>query len=60
MTGFDVRDFLTLALFFPKGYGFSLGVTYLIWMGVVLALYLPCRWFAGVKARRSEGWLSYL
>jgi hypothetical protein len=35
-------------------------VTYLIWMGVVLALYLPCRWFAGVNARRSEGWLSYL
>jgi uncharacterized membrane protein len=60
MTGFDVRDFLTLGLFFPKGYGFSLGVTYLIWIGVVLALYLPCRWFAGVKARRPEGWLSYL
>jgi uncharacterized membrane protein len=60
MTGFHPRDFLTLALFFPKGYGFSLAVTYLVWLGVVLALYLPCRWFAEVKARRSEGWLSYL
>jgi uncharacterized membrane protein len=60
LTGFDVRDFLTLGLFFPKGYGFSLGATYLVWIGVVLALYLPCRWFAAVKARRSEGWLSYL
>jgi uncharacterized membrane protein len=60
MTGFHLRDFLTLAIFFPKGYGFSLAVTYLVWLGVVLSLYLPCRWFAEVKARRSEGWLSYL
>jgi hypothetical protein len=27
---------------------------------VVLALYPACRWFAGVKARRREAWLSYL
>jgi uncharacterized membrane protein len=60
LTGFDVGEFFTIAFFFPKDYGFSLGVTYLVWVGVVLALYLPCRWFAGVKARRSEGWLSYL
>jgi uncharacterized membrane protein len=60
LTGFPVRDFFTIAFFFPKGYGFSLGMTYLVWIGVVLALYLPCRWFAGVKARRPQGWLSYL
>ena len=27
---------------------------------VVVSLYPACRWFAGVKARRREAWLSYL
>lgn len=40
--------------------GWSLPVVYAIWMAVVLALYLPCRWFMGVKARRRDAWLSYL
>jgi hypothetical protein len=26
----------------------------------VLALYPVCRWFAGVKQRRRDPWLSYL
>ncbi|HET8624752.1 MAG TPA: hypothetical protein VFM14_14405, partial [Gemmatimonadales bacterium] len=59
LSGFDVRQFFTIAFLFPREYGYSLGVAYLVWIGVVLALYLPCRWFAGVKARRSEAWLSY-
>jgi uncharacterized membrane protein len=44
----------------PEGYGYGLPVVYLIWVGVVIALYFPCRWFAGVKRRRREAWLSYL
>ena len=44
----------------PRIYGVSLPVVYLIWIGVVLVLYLPCRWFAGVKQRRRDVWLSYL
>jgi hypothetical protein len=40
--------------------GFSLAGVYAIWLAVVAALYLPCRWFAGVKARRKDWWLSYL
>lgn len=40
--------------------GWSLPVVYAISIGVVLALYLPCRWFAALKARRREAWLSYL
>jgi hypothetical protein len=33
---------------------------YLVWMVVVLAMYPLCRWYAGVKQRRSDPWLSYL
>jgi uncharacterized membrane protein len=44
----------------PPGYGYSLTIVYLVWLGVVLALYPVCRWFAGVKARRRDAWLSYL
>lgn len=44
----------------PKDYGVSLGWVYAIWVGVVFLLYWPCRWFAGVKSRRRDAWLSYL
>jgi uncharacterized membrane protein len=44
----------------PADYGYNLPVVYVIWLGVVLALYPLCRWFAGVKARRRDAWLSYL
>jgi hypothetical protein len=43
----------------PPGWGYSLPVVYLVWAGVVLALYPLCRWFAGVKQRRNDLWLSY-
>jgi uncharacterized membrane protein len=42
------------------GAGFSLGVAYLCWAAGVVLLYPLCRWFAGVKQRRDEWWLSYL
>jgi hypothetical protein len=44
----------------PPGWGFSLPVIYLIWASVVVALYPLCRWFAGLKRRRGDTWLSYL
>ena len=44
----------------PQGAGFSLPVVYAIWIALVAALYLPCKWFAGVKARRKDWWLSYV
>ena len=43
----------------PPGWGFSLPVVYLVWAIVVLALYPLCRWFAALKQRRSDRWLSY-
>ena len=44
----------------PPGWGYSLPVVYAVWIGVVVALYPACRWFAGVKQRRHDAWLSYL
>ena len=44
----------------PAGVGFSLWVVYLCWIIGVLLLYPLCKWFAGVKARRRDWWLSYL
>jgi uncharacterized membrane protein len=44
----------------PPGVGFNLAVVYGCWLIGVLLLYPLCRWFAGVKARRRDWWLSYL
>ena len=43
-----------------KGWGLSLLATYGVWALVVAILYLPTRWFAGLKARRRDWWLGYL
>ena len=43
----------------PPGWGYSLPIVYLLWVVVVVTLYLPCRWFAGVRQRRKDAWLSY-
>jgi uncharacterized membrane protein len=43
----------------PPGWGYSLPVVYLMWAVVVVALYPLCRWFAGVRQRRTDAWLSY-
>jgi len=44
----------------PPGVGFNLAVVYACWLVGVLLLYPLCKWFAGVKARRRDWWLSYL
>ncbi|HTE45806.1 MAG TPA: heparan-alpha-glucosaminide N-acetyltransferase domain-containing protein [Gemmatimonadaceae bacterium] len=42
------------------GHGYGLGVVYAVWIAVLAVLYLPCRWFAGIKRRHRSAWLSYL
>jgi hypothetical protein len=44
----------------PPGWGFGLPGVYLTWIFVVVALYPLCRWFAAVKRRRRDAWLSYI
>src|SRR5882724_1701508 len=58
--GDELQGYLTLWRYLPDSWGYGLGVTYLVWVVVVLALYPICRWFAGVKSRRRDAWLSYL
>jgi uncharacterized membrane protein len=44
----------------PPDMGGPLRVTYACWISATLLLYLPCRWYAGLKGRRRDWWLSYL
>jgi uncharacterized membrane protein len=44
----------------PPGWGLSLPEIYLLWVLVVVMLYPACRWFAAVRQRRTDAWLSYL
>lgn len=48
-------------LFIIPGEGFNLGVIYLIWGGIITALFLLCKWYDGYKTGHPEKWwLSYL
>ncbi len=44
----------------PGNFGFGLPIVYAAWIGIVVLLYFPCRWFADLKARRNDWWLGYL
>ncbi|HUQ20778.1 MAG TPA: heparan-alpha-glucosaminide N-acetyltransferase domain-containing protein [Gemmatimonadaceae bacterium] len=44
----------------PPGWPASLPVVYLYWIAVVLLVYPACKWYAGVKSRSNNPWLSYL
>jgi uncharacterized membrane protein len=48
------------AKLFPPNYGYPLWAVYVVWIAVLLLLYPVCRWFAGLKQRRHDWWLSYL
>ena len=56
--------FLTKPIWFTtdlKGYGFSLPVAYLIWIGIVAILYPLCKRYDAYKqANKAKWWLSYL
>lgn len=44
----------------PDGYAWSLGLLYGVWAVSVVILYFACRWFADLKARRKDPWLTYV
>lgn len=44
----------------PDGYTWNLGLLYDVWALAIVVLYFACRWYAELKARRRDWWLSYL
>ena len=42
------------------GWGFSLPLTYCVWLLILAILYPACRWFGALKRRRHDWWLGYL
>jgi uncharacterized membrane protein len=44
----------------PNGYGYGLAIVYLMWIIALVILYFPCKWYAGLKQRRKDWWLSYI
>ena len=44
----------------PPDHRWGLPLLYLVFVLVVAILYVPCRWYAELKARRNDRWLSYL
>jgi hypothetical protein len=44
----------------PPGYAYGLLSLYAVTAVVVALLYPPCRWFAALKRRRRDPWLSFL
>jgi hypothetical protein len=44
----------------PPAMGGPLWFTHVAWILGAVVLYFPCRWFAELKSRRRDWWLSYL
>ena len=45
---------------YPPGYEQNLWLVWGVWVAVVLLLYPACKWYAALKRRRKDWWLSYL
>jgi hypothetical protein len=57
---FESPDLAHFPITEPPGWPVTLPIVYAIWIGLVLALYPLCRWYAGVKTRSTNPLLSYL
>lgn len=63
LQGFSWKDIPigTFSFGRPPNSGVELEIIYMVWLGVVIALYPLCRWYAQYKATHREvKWLSYL
>jgi len=57
---FHSPDLANFPVTFPPGWGFTLPLVYLTWAFVVIAVYPLCRWYAALKQRSNNAWLSFL
>lgn len=62
LSGYDWRILIQTSFEIDlKGFGYSLGIVYLIWAGIILLLYPLCKKFDSYKQSHKEHWwLSYL
>lgn len=65
LRGHSYRDGLNADSGFPfnfiiPGEGVPLWVVYLLWIGIVAALYPLCTWYSNYKRNNRKWWLSYL
>jgi uncharacterized membrane protein len=44
----------------PPEQRWNLALLYLVFAAVVALLYVPCRWYGNLKARRTNWWLRYI
>jgi uncharacterized membrane protein len=58
--GFGDHLLTNVFVVLPDGWGFGLPGVYVAWLIVIAMLYPACVWFAEVKRRRNDWWLSYL
>jgi uncharacterized membrane protein len=61
------KSFSEIDFHFSKGFGgitseggYSLTVTYLVWVSVVVLLYPLCVWYNAYKSTHNQRWLDYL
>jgi len=47
-------------VFLPEPQRWSLPLLYLVFAAVIAILYIPCRWYAGFKARHPRSWARYV
>lgn len=57
---FDSPDLAHFPFSQPPGWGADLPIIYGLWLAVTLIMFPLCRWYAGLKRRRGDWWLSYL
>lgn len=64
MEGYTFADNFTMDMAFgfrPKhGFGVSLGLTYALWLLVLVLCYFPSRWYDKYKTNSTKWWVSYI
>jgi uncharacterized membrane protein len=58
--GYTASQMMTYHRFTPEAFGVNLAGVYVVWLLVIALMYPLCRWFAAIKARRTDWWLSYV
>jgi uncharacterized membrane protein len=57
---FESPDIVHFPFSAPPGWDLGLPMVYAVWVVVVVSLYPLCRWYATLRQRRHDWWLSYL